>query len=325
MPAITVVIPTLAADDSLAQCLESLWRQTFRDFEIVVVDNSGARRAGEIPAVRVIHSPGNRGYGGAVNDAARCTRSEFVAVLNDDTVAAEQWLERLVTAARRHPEAGMFAPQVRLNGSEIDSAGMLLCADGIGKQRGHRQPPSAFESSGEAFFPSGSSALYRRAAFEECGMFDEEFFLYCEDTDLGLRMRWAGWSCRYVADAVIDHRYSATAGRASAAKAYFVARNHWWVVVKDFPFSMWPGAIATAFARYFWHAAGRFRQRGPAAGYSGSAFSLVWLAVRAGFALIPAFPSLWKKRSGFPRRISAAEFRALARRYGIGAREVAWQ
>ncbi len=325
MPAITVVIPTLAADNSLPECLESLRRQSYLDFETVVVDNSGERRVSPDAATLVIHSERNRGYGGAVNDAARRTQSKYLAVLNDDAVADTKWLERLVAAAREHPEAGMFAPRVRLNEREIDSAGMLLCADGIGKQRGHRQPPSAFDRDDEVLLPSGSAALYRRRAFEECGMFDEDFFLYCEDTDLGLRMRWAGWTCRYVADAIVDHRYSATAGRASPMKAYYVARNHWWVVAKNFPISMWPGAFVAAASRYVWHAVAMRGGHGAAGAYAGGALQLAFATMKAWLAIIPASVGLLRKRRAIPRRITARRFRELARRFAISSREVASQ
>ena len=77
-----------------------------------------------------------------------------------------------------------------------DSAGMLICADGSSKQRGHGLPPEAFGQQEEVLLPSGSAALYRREMLEDIGLFDEDFFLYCEDTDIGLRGRWAGWKCR---------------------------------------------------------------------------------------------------------------------------------
>ena len=80
----------------------------------------------------------------------------------------------------------------------LDSAGMLIAADGSSKQRGHGEPPANIRAASDALFPSGSAALYRRKMLDEIGLFDERFFLYCEDTDLGLRARWAGWECAYV-------------------------------------------------------------------------------------------------------------------------------
>src|SRR5580704_12219013 len=123
----------------------------------------------------------------------------------------------------------MFASQVRMSDtSTLDSAGMLIARDGSSKQRGHGEPPQDFAADSDTLFPTGSAALYRRKMLEEIGLFDERFFLYCEDTDLGLRARWAGWKGAYVAGAVVDHAYSKSAGRASALKAYYVERNRFY-------------------------------------------------------------------------------------------------
>ncbi len=119
-------------------------------------------------------------------------------------------------ALEQRPDAGMCASQVRLFGeARLDSAGMLVARDGSSKQRGHGRPPEDFPVTEETLFPSGSAALYRRAMLDEIGGFDDDFFLYCEDTDLGLRARWAGWKCLYVPQAVVEHHYSHSAGRAS--------------------------------------------------------------------------------------------------------------
>ena len=114
-------------------------------------------------------------------------------------------LHALLRGAEQRPDVGMCASQVRLQtADQLDSAGMLICGDASSKQRGHGEPARGYGESGEALFPSGSAALYRRAMLEEIGGFDDDFFLYCEDTDLGLRARWAGWHCSYVADAIVS-------------------------------------------------------------------------------------------------------------------------
>jgi len=186
-------VPTLAAGEALADCLRSLESQTLKDMEAVVIDNSGAGLAqASGTRTRVIVNAHNVGFGAAVNQAIRDSQSPFVAVLNDDAVADPQWLEALVRDAEANPHAGMFASQVRLAVSgKLDSTGMLIAADGSSKQRGHgARVGAAFDA--EALFPSGSAALYRRELLDQTGGFDDSFFLYCEDADLGLRARWAG-------------------------------------------------------------------------------------------------------------------------------------
>ena len=99
-PIVTVVVPTLAADDALAECLRSLESQTFEQFEVIVVDNSGERRVRADGArVRVIANARNVGFGTAVNQAFRDSQSEYLATLNDDAVADPCWLETLIGAA----------------------------------------------------------------------------------------------------------------------------------------------------------------------------------------------------------------------------------
>lgn len=326
MPLVTVVVPTLAADEALAACLESLAGQHFRDFEVVVVDNSGRGAVNPPPGVQVMRPERNVGFGPAINLAARRSSAEFVATLNDDAVAMPEWLQSLVDTAREKPRAGMFASQVRLSETELDSAGMLLCADGSSKQRGHGRAPGAYSE--EALFPSGSAALYRRELFANLGGFDDHYFLYCEDTDLGLRARWAGWQCAYVPGAVVYHRYSHSAGRVSPLKAYLVERNRLLTAAKNFPLRMLWKVLPWSAARYLWHlwsvlhghgAAGQFSQEG------GSVLTLVWFVLKAHGALAASLPRVLRQRRAIMRsaRITAAEFAALAARHAISVREVA--
>jgi GT2 family glycosyltransferase len=330
-PRVTVVVPTLAGGDLLTECLDALGRQTFRDFEAIVVDNSGADTVSKtnLPGfVRVLASPRNLGYGSAINFACRQSRSELVAALNDDAIAHPGWLAALANAAASQPQAGMWASCVRLSNDEMDSAGMLLYGDGSSKQRGHRRPPREFASAAEVLLPSGSAALYRRAMLDQIGGFDEDFFLYCEDTDLGLRAQWAGWTCQYVPDAVVEHRYSHSTGRVSPLKAYHVERNRLRVAIKTFPVSMLAAAPWHAVSRYGWHLLTLLSGRGPAADFQkggGSPVLLVWMVARAHAAALWDLRALLAKRRGIRRgaAISASRFVELARRHSLTAREVA--
>ncbi len=177
----------------------------------------------------------------------------------------------------------------------LDSAGMLLCLDGSSKQRGHLESPASYPRKEEALMPSGSAALYRREMLEEIGLFDESFFLYCEDTDLGLRARWAGWECLYVPDAVVEHRYSHSSGRASALKAYYVERNRLFVIFKNFPALDLLRVPFYATSRYFWHFIYALRGRGKAAEFQregGSIIRLPWYVLRGHVELLARFPEV---------------------------------
>jgi len=329
---VTVVIPTLSADARLLECVSSLTRQTRHDLEVIVVDNSGAglvRKNGTAPGVRVIENTRNAGFGGAVNQGIRESQSPYVATLNDDAVACPRWIEVMVDALEKRPDAGMCASQVRFfRESRLDSAGMLIARDGSSKQRGHGRPPEDFPVAEEVLMASGSAALYRRTMLQDIGGFDDDFFLYCEDTDLGLRARWAGWKCLYVPLAVVDHHYSHSAGRASAVKAYYVERNRLFVLIKNFPGGMLAAAPWATLARYWWHAWFLMQGRGSAARFRAEGNAgpkMAWYIVKAHVALIANLGRLLRQRREIRAnaRITPAVFRHLLRGHSISARKVA--
>jgi GT2 family glycosyltransferase len=163
---------------------------------------------------------------------------------------------------------------------------------------------------------------------DEIGLFDERFFLYCEDTDLGLRARWAGWEGEYVAGAIVDHTYSKSAGRASPLKAYYVERNRLYTVIKNFPFSMLALVKLYAFARYYWHLVFMFTRTGKAAEFHESGhppWLLPFLVVRAHASALLRLPYLLRERRLIfkVRRLSSKEFRALLAAHSIPVRKVA--
>ncbi len=328
---LTVVIPTLTAGEKLVHCVKSLETQTRRDFDVVIVDNSGERLVRAMGlGVTVLENRRNVGFGAAINQGARATEAPYVASLNDDAMARPGWVEALLETMDRHPEAGMCASRVLLNEEEMDSAGMLIAADGSSKQRGHGLVPEGFEEPAEVLFPSGSAAVYRRQMLNDIGGFDEDFFLYCEDTDLGLRARWAGWKCLYVPEAVVEHHYSQSAGKASPLKAYLVERNRQFVAWKNFPAGTLALAPFTTLARFVWHVVSLLCGEGTAAEFrreGNHPFQLIWIVVKAHLAVAASLFTLLRKRRAVLRkaRISAMEFRRLIGKHSISAREVAAQ
>jgi len=283
----------------------------------VVVDNSGAGRAPASPGVRLIRNRGNVGYGVAANQAWLSSNSAYCAVINDDAIAHDDWLAALVAALAANPRVGMAASQVRLAGTEqIDSAGMVIARDGSSKQRAHRETVSP--EGGEVLLPSGSAAIFRREVIDQTGGFDPDFFLYCEDTDLGLRVRQMGWTCLYVPEAVVEHRYSASAGAASARKAYLVERNRLRLVVRNFPATwLWQAPFYAA-ARYWYQFLAMRRGEGKAGAYAASGQSiwkLGWFVMKAHLALLRDLPRLLRERSPLPP--------ALLERWCVSVREVA--
>ncbi len=326
----TVVVPTLVAGDPLAECLRSLTAQTQQNFNVVVVDNSGKGlvKQATFPGISILEMAHNVGFGAAINAAAASSSAPYLATLNDDAVARPDWLARLVAAMESDPQAGSCASQVRLSPDELDSAGMLICADGSSKQRGHLRAPSEYAASGPVLMPSASAALYRRAMLDQTGGFDGDFFLYCEDTDLGLRSARSGWTCLYVADAIVEHGYSQSAGRVSPLKAYYVERNRIAVAIKNFPLSLLILAPFVATVRYFWHLVALLRGQGITSEFhreGNGGWRLGWFVLKAHLSAVARLPHLWKQRRHIAAtaRISNRAFIALLQRFSISARRLA--
>ena len=328
-PRVTVAIATLAADESLRECLHSIESQTLDGYEVVVVDNSGAKRVEpHDPRVKVISNDRNVGFGAAINQVIRESTGEYVATINDDAVAEPGWLEALVCAAASRADVGMCASLVRLSGGGLDSAGMLIAGDGSGKQRGHGVPADGYARRANVLLPSGSAALYKRAMLEDIGGFDETFFLYCEDIDLGLRGRWRGWECVFVPEARVEHRYSRSAGRASPLKAWYVERNRVFVVLKNFPASMILLVPFFVLARYFWHVVSLFGGQGKAAEFRAaghSPWALARYVVLAHLEALRHFRRLWTERKRIRRTayLTPRQFRRLLGAHSISVRQVA--
>ena len=253
----------------------------------------------------------------------------MIAELNDDTEVDPDWLAALVRELESGPRVGMCASSIRISHSgRLDSAGMSICLDGSSKQRGGSMPPATFARSEGVLFPSACAALYRREMLEDIGMFDSDFFLYCEDTDLGLRAVWAGWQCRYAAQAGIRHGYSRTAQAYSPLKARYVERNRLWVVLKSFPFPLLFMVPFACVARYFCQLWEVFFGKGAAAEFTGAGFSIgcaLAIVVRAHWETLKHLPTLLRKRAAIAatRRIVSREFIRLIMRHRITVRELA--
>ncbi len=328
MTSVVIVIPTLLAGPALDRCLAALQAQTYRDFEVIIVNNGSTALVNSVSNPRIIQMAVNVGFGAAVNVAIRNSQAPLIATLNDDTEPDPGWLAALVNELNSDPLVGMCASQIRLFHPEcLDSAGMLICLDGSSKQRGGALPPESFPQSGDALLPSACAALYRRSMLDQIGLFDEDFFLFCEDTDLGLRARWAGWHCRYAAGASTRHHYSLTAGPVSRLKAHLVERNRISLAIKNFPLQLLLALPFVSFARYVSQFRSIGKSRGAAAAFirSGqSCWSAAGIIIRAHWATLLELPTLIRKRNMVwaTRRIGSAEFIQILKRHRITAREI---
>jgi GT2 family glycosyltransferase len=246
-PRVTVVVPNWNGERFLSTCLGSLRRQTYGDFETVLVDNGSSDGSvafveENFPEVRIVRLPHNGGFTAAVNAGIGASEAEYVVLLNNDTEVEQRWLEALVRAADEHPEAGLFASKLvdfrdrRL----LDGAGDALRKTGLPYRIGHGEiDRGQFEEEALVFGACAAGALYRRRLFDEVGVFDGDFFSNCEDGDLSFRAQLAGYRCLYVPGSVVYHVGSAsTGGKRSATNTRLGTQNGINLLVKNLPASL---------------------------------------------------------------------------------------
>lgn len=266
MPRLTVIIVNYNAGDRLGRCLDCLSRQTFSDFETVVVDNGStdgsiieSRR--RHPVAKFDEAGANLGFAAANNRAAKSAAGEFLVFLNPDAYAEPEWLHELVAASERYPWADAFG-STQLNAQQpsiIDGAGDVFSVFGI-PYRGHfGWPVEALPTEGECFSPCAAAAMYRKKAYESLGGFDERFFCYGEDVDLGFRLRLSGGRSVQVKSARVLHEGSGLTGRRSEFSVYYGHRNRIWIAAKNLPGALYwataPFRAAADLALFVRHAA----------------------------------------------------------------------
>lgn len=336
-PLVSAVVVNWNGLAFVGDCIASLLEQTYRRFELIVVDNGSTDGSDDLvrrqfgDRVTLLRHPVNLGFAGGNNAGIRVAKGDWIALLNNDAVADSRWMEALVGAGARDPAIGMCASKVYLRGRAglLDSAGgLLLSADGIGRGRGRLEPDRAeFDHEIDVLIPSACAALYRRAMLDQIGLFDEDFFAYCEDSDLGLRGRLAGWRCRYVPTAVVHHRYSGSTAPYSTFKAFQVERNRIWVVVKCFPPGLVLGSVLFTAARYATQAYGAATGRGAARRLRNQAspWTVASIVVRAWMAALARLPEMWRRRRAVQsqRVVSRGTVARWLRAHRLGLRELA--
>lgn len=242
---ISVIIVNWNGEQFLERCLTALMTQTVKPHEIILVDNASSDRSLEItrrfPSVRLIALDENTGFARGNNLAIETTskKSKWIALINPDVFAESAWLETLLVAAESHPEYDVFGSKLvnAVDPEIIDGTGDAYHVSGRVWRTGHgASVQTTAENEHEVFSPCAAAALYRRSVLLKLGGFDEDYFCYLEDVDLGFRLRLAGHRCLYVPQSVAHHVGSGTTGgQHSDFALYYGHRNLVWTFVKDMP------------------------------------------------------------------------------------------
>jgi GT2 family glycosyltransferase len=289
---VTIVIVNWNSGNLLQLCLEQLTHQTVKPTTILIIDNASSD--GSHLQVKAFHdislfsAATNLGFAAGNNLALHNCNTEFVALLNPDAFPESDWLEKLLQAAADYPNVAAFGSRqlCHHDPSLLDGIGDSYHLSGLVWRDRHATPQTPADLiPREIFSPCAAAALYRRAALEEIGFFDEDYFCYVEDVDLGFRLRLAGYKTLYVPDAVVHHVGSATTGgQQSDFSVYHGHRNLVWTYVKNMPgilfWALLPLHLALNIATILW-----FTARG-----QGN------IILKAKWDAIKGLPKMWRKR-----------------------------
>lgn len=240
---ISIVIPNYNGMEHLSECLNSLEKQTLKPSEIIIVDNNSTDGSKEYirlnyPDVLIIELNKNYGFSKAVNEGIKISRSPFVVLMNNDTEAEENWLDELYKAIISNDNIfSCSSKMIRYHDrSIIDDAGDGYTILGWSKKYGDGKYVEKYDADREIFSSCAGAAIYRKSCFERIGYFDENFFAYLEDVDIGYRARLFKYKNIFASKAVIYHKGSATTGsRHNAFKAKLVSRNNIVLIYKNMP------------------------------------------------------------------------------------------
>jgi N-acetylglucosaminyl-diphospho-decaprenol L-rhamnosyltransferase len=239
---ITVIVVNYNSGARLQKCMAALSTQTFRDFDVIVVDNNSDDDSLNFVMpdglnARLLRLPDNVGFAAANNRAVETTSAEWVAFLNPDAYAKPDWLQAFVDGAECHSGVDAFG-SLQLNAfnpSLIDGAGDVYFAAGISYRGGFNHPVETAPEEGECFAPCAAAAFYRKDIFDQLGGFEEKFFCYSEDVDLAFRLRLAGGRAVQLRDAVVYHEGSGITGQLGGFAIYHGHRNRLWAYFRNMP------------------------------------------------------------------------------------------
>ena len=239
---ITIVIPNYNGNTYLRQCLDSIYAQRYKDYEVIIIDNASTDGSytwiGKYKDITYKQFEKNYGFSRAVNEGIKLAKGEYILLLNNDTEICKDFLEEMLRVIEKDHK--IFAVSSKMiqyhNQNLIDDAGDEYTVIGWPYKRGDGRPINEFERAERIFSACAGAALYRKEVFDKIGYFDESFFAYMEDVDISYRANIYGYKNVYAPKAQVYHIGSATSGgRYSEFKLKLSARNSVYVPCKNMP------------------------------------------------------------------------------------------
>jgi GT2 family glycosyltransferase len=295
-PSIAVVIVTYDAEGAVGATLDALTPQLGERDELVVVDNASSDRTLDevrrhAPGARVIEAGHNSGFAAACNLGAAGATADLLLFLNPDARPERGAIDALRGAAADHPTWGAWQALVLLPGGGVNTSGGVVHFLGVA-WAGVADAPAAAQ---EVAFASGAALTVRAQLWRELEGFDDEFFMYCEDVDLSLRLRLAGHGVGVEPAARVVHDYVFHKG---TRKWFLLERNRWWTLL-----AVYPAPLLIALAPALLGAEAALLAVAAAGGWLGA-------KLRADAAVIRTLPRALRRRRAAQahRRADLAEF-----------------
>lgn len=242
----SVIIPNWNGKHLLDDCLQSLKKQTFKEIEVIVVDNGSTDGSvsfleNKYPWVKIVAFDKNYGFAKAINKGVLESSGEYVIFLNNDTAVDKKWVQELVKCISKHKDMFSINPKILnfFDHQKIDGVGIEINEVGQARSIGwEQQDTGQFNKEMEIFGATGGAALFRKDIFLKAGMFDENYFMYSEEVDLAFRAQFLGYKSFYCPKAVVYHKHKASSKKRPQHLEYWQFKNMTQTIIKDFPNSI---------------------------------------------------------------------------------------
>lgn len=239
----SVIIPNWNGKNLLFDCLSSLVKQSFHEFEVILVDNGSTDDSldfvkKEFPNVKIISLEKNYGFAKAINEGVKSSQAKYAIFLNNDTYSDKDWIKNLINCAESN--SGVISINSKIlnfyNRKKIDGLGISINEVGQAKSIGWEEEDlGQYENPIYLFGATGGGSLFVREDFVKLGMFDEDYFMYCEEVDFAFRAQFQGYKSIYCPKAILFHKHKATSSKRPQHIEYWQFRNMTQTIIKDFP------------------------------------------------------------------------------------------
>jgi GT2 family glycosyltransferase len=332
---INVIIINYNGGDVVLKCIESVKQQTYENYEIILIDNDSKDNSltnikNIYPEIKIIETGFNSGWGVACNEGINNSNGEYIALLNNDAYLDSNCLKEMVKAINIKEEYGSCASKILIwnEPEKIEVVGLNIYKDGSSVGRGRLQSREKYNKSEEVFCANDCACLYKREMINNIGLYDPDFFIYADETDMGWRHQIAGRKCIFNPKAIAYHAHSRAAGDYSDFKAYHVERNRLYIVFKYFPFWNIVSSFIYSIYRYSYQVFLTKKGQGSLSKYKekSTLFNGFKVLLKAHIDACKKVPVMLKRRRIYKneiKRITNKEIRSLFRKYGISGKQLA--